>query len=161
MKRITRVGVLGGGLMGSGIAQVSALAGFKTVMREVSEPLCDKAMASIRKSLEKGIEKGKVTPEARDAALGNLACVTDVAKLGESEIVIEAVSEDLELKNTLWKELNSVCPPGDDLCIEHIESDDRRHGCGLRPTGQNARPSLLQSRSADEARGGHSHHHHE
>ena len=111
MKRITRVGVLGGGLMGSGIAQVSALAGCRTVMREVSEPLCDKALASIRKSLEKGIEKGKVTAEARDAALGNLTCTTAVAKLAESEIVIEAVSEDLELKNTLWKELNSVCPP--------------------------------------------------
>jgi len=111
MKGITRVGVLGGGLMGSGIAQVSALAGCKTVIREVSESLCDKALAGIRKSLEKGIEKGKVTPETRDAALANLACTTEVAKLGESEIVIEAVSEDLELKNTLWKELNSVCPP--------------------------------------------------
>ena len=110
MKRITRVGVLGGGLMGSGIAQVSALAACKTVMREVSDPLCEKALASIRKSLEKGIEKGKVTPETRDAALANLTCTTEVAKLSESEIVIEAVSEDLELKNTLWKELNSVCP---------------------------------------------------
>lgn len=111
MKRITRVGVLGGGLMGGGIAQVSALAGCKTVMREVSEPLCEKALASIRKSLEKGIEKGKVTPDTRDAALANVTCTTEVASLGESEIVIEAVSEDLELKNTLWKELNSVCPP--------------------------------------------------
>ncbi len=111
MKRITRVGVLGGGLMGTGIAQVSALAGCKTVMREVSEDLCGKALVSIRKSLEKGIEKGKVTPETRDAALANLTCTTEVAKLRESEIVIEAVSEDLELKNTLWKELNSVCPP--------------------------------------------------
>ena len=110
MKRITRVGVLGGGLMGSGIAQVSALAGCKTVIREVSEPLCDKALASIRKSLEKGIEKGKVTSEARDAAIANLTCTTEVASLSESEIVIEAISEDLELKNALWKELNSVCP---------------------------------------------------
>ena len=111
MKRISRVGVLGGGLMGSGIAQVSALAGCRTVMREVSELLCEKALASIRKSLEKGIEKGKVTPETRDAALANLTCTTEVARLSESEIVIEAVSEDLELKNTLWKELHSVSPP--------------------------------------------------
>jgi 3-hydroxybutyryl-CoA dehydrogenase len=111
VKRIGRVGVLGGGLMGSGIAQVSALAGCNTVMREVSDGLCEKAQASIRKSLEKGIEKGKVTPEARDSALANLTCTTEVARLSESEIVIEAVSEDLDLKNTLWKELNSVCPP--------------------------------------------------
>jgi 3-hydroxybutyryl-CoA dehydrogenase len=97
--------------MGSGIAQVSALAGCRTVIREVSDVLCDKALANIGKSLAKGIEKGKVTPEARDAALANLSCIIDVAELGESEIVIEAVSEDLQLKNTLWKELNSVCPP--------------------------------------------------
>src|SRR5687768_299297 len=96
--------------MGSGIAQISALAGCTTVMREVSEPLCEKALAGIGKSLARGVEKGKVTPEARDAALGNITCTTDVRQLGESEIVIEAVSEDLELKNTLWKELNSVCP---------------------------------------------------
>jgi len=108
---IKRVGVLGGGLMGSGIAQVCALAGCETVIREVSEPLCDKALASIGKSLAKGVEKGKVTREARDAALGNLTCTTDIAQLHRSEIVIEAVSEDLELKNALWKELNSVCPP--------------------------------------------------
>jgi len=55
VKRITRVGVLGGGLMGSGIAQVAALAGCKTVMREVSDSLCEKAVASIRQSVEKGI----------------------------------------------------------------------------------------------------------
>jgi 3-hydroxybutyryl-CoA dehydrogenase len=108
---IKRVGVLGGGLMGSGIAQVSALAGCETVVREVTGQLCDKALASIGKSLAKGVEKGKVTPEARDAALGHVTCTTDVAQLHRSEIVIEAVSEDLELKNTLWKELNSVCPP--------------------------------------------------
>jgi 3-hydroxybutyryl-CoA dehydrogenase len=111
MTDIQRVGVLGGGLMGSGIAQVSALAGCETVIREVSDALCDKSLANIGKSLAKGVEKGKVTAEAREAALGRLTCTTDVAALGRSEIVIEAVSEDLELKNTLWKELNSVCPP--------------------------------------------------
>jgi 3-hydroxybutyryl-CoA dehydrogenase len=111
MSAIERVGVLGGGLMGSGIAQVSALAGFGTVIREVSDELCQKSRATIAKSLAKGIEKGKVTPEARDAALGRLTCTTNVAALNDSDIVIEAVSEDLELKNSLWKELNSVCPP--------------------------------------------------
>src|SRR6266508_911387 len=111
MTTVRRVGVLGGGLMGSGIAQVSAMAGFPTVVREVSDSLCEKALASIRKSLAKGVERGKVTTEARDATLSNLTCTTEVAELAESDIVIEAVSEDLELKNSLWKVLNSVCPP--------------------------------------------------
>ncbi len=111
MTTIRRVGVLGGGLMGSGIAQVCALAGCQTVVREVSESFCEKALASIGKSLAKGVEKGKTTPEARDAALKNLSFITDIARLSDSDIVIEAVSEDLELKNSLWRELNVVCPP--------------------------------------------------
>ena len=111
MREIRRVGVVGGGLMGSGIAQVSAMAGFPTIVREVSEALCDKAQATIRKSLTKGVETGKITPEALDSSLGNVSCVSDVRGLCESDIVIEAVSEDLALKSALWKELDSLCPP--------------------------------------------------
>ena len=108
---IRRVGVLGGGLMGSGIAQVSAMAGFPTIVREVTDSLCEKTMASIRKSLAKGVQRGKITPEVLDLTLRNVSCVSDVRGLCESDIVIEAVSEDLEIKNSLWKELNSVCRP--------------------------------------------------
>lgn len=108
---IRRVGVLGGGLMGSGIAQVSAMAGFPTIVREVTDSLCEKTMASIRKSLAKGVERGKITPEVLDLTLRNVSCVSDVRGLCESDIVIEAVSEDLEIKNSLWKELNTVCRP--------------------------------------------------
>ena len=108
---IRRVGVLGGGLMGSGIAQVSAMAGFPTIVREVTNELCDKTMTSIRKSLAKGVERGKITSEVLDRTLLNVSCVSDVRGLCESDIVIEAVSEDLEIKNSLWKELNVVCRP--------------------------------------------------
>jgi 3-hydroxybutyryl-CoA dehydrogenase len=108
---IRRVGVLGGGLMGSGIAQVAAMAGFPTIVREVTDALCEKTMASIRKSLAKGVERGKITPEVLDLTLSNVSCVSDVRGLCESDIVIEAVSEDLEIKNSLWKELNTVCRP--------------------------------------------------
>jgi len=111
MMEIRRVGVLGGGLMGSGIAQVSAMAGFPTIVREVTDSLCEKTMASIRKSLAKGVERGKITPEVLDLTLRNVSCVSDVRGLCESDIVIEAVSEDLEIKNSLWKELNTVCRP--------------------------------------------------
>ncbi len=111
MKQIESVGVLGGGLMGTGIAQVAAAAGFPTIVREISEPLGDKARAGITKMLNKGIERGKVTESQRDTTLGNLTFTTDVAKMSVCDIVIEAVVEDLNLKNALWKELNTVCPP--------------------------------------------------
>ena len=111
MKKIESVGVLGGGLMGSGIAQVCAAAGFPTIVREISEPLGEKARAGITKMLNKGIERGKVTEAQRDTTLGNLTFTTDVGAMKDCDIVIEAVVEDLELKNGLWKELNSVCPP--------------------------------------------------
>lgn len=111
MTQIQKVGVLGGGLMGSGIAQVSAAAGFPTIVREISEPLCEKARGGIAKMLNKGIERGKVTEAQRDTTLGNLTFTTDVSAMAGCDIVIEAVVEDLELKNALWKELNAVCPP--------------------------------------------------
>jgi 3-hydroxybutyryl-CoA dehydrogenase len=110
MNEIHRVGVLGGGLMGSGIAYVSAMAGFPTVVREVTEELCEKSLNNIRKSLTKGVERGKVTAEARDTTLHNISCTSDIRGLGESDIIIEAVSEDLEIKNSLWKQLDGICP---------------------------------------------------
>jgi 3-hydroxybutyryl-CoA dehydrogenase len=109
--KIEKVGVLGGGLMGSGIAQVSAAAGFPTIVREISDQLGDKAKSGITKMLNKGIERGKVTEAQRDTTLGNLSFTTDVGAMKDCDIVIEAVVEDLELKNALWKELNGVCPP--------------------------------------------------
>ena len=105
-----KIGVLGGGLMGSGIAQVAAQAGFDTVVREITPALADKARASIERTLARGIEKGKVTTEQRDAAMAKLRFVTDVGALADRDVVIEAVVEDLETKNALWKELNGICP---------------------------------------------------
>ena len=108
---ITRVGVLGCGLMGSGIAQTAAVAGCTTVVRDLSEAFLAKGRAGIQKSLAKLVEKGKVEPGIRDAALERLTFTTDLAALRDCNLVIEAVTEDLELKNGLWRELDSVCPP--------------------------------------------------
>jgi 3-hydroxybutyryl-CoA dehydrogenase len=106
-----KIGVLGGGLMGSGIAQVAAQAGFTTVVREVTTALGDKARGSIDRTLLKGIEKGKVTAEQREKTLTNLSFTTELSALADSDLVIEAVVEDLEVKNALWRELNAICPP--------------------------------------------------
>jgi 3-hydroxybutyryl-CoA dehydrogenase len=110
MSEIATVGVLGCGLMGSGIAQVAAAAGCTTVVREVTDDLVAKGKGAITKSLNKAIEKQKIDAAARDAVLGHLRFTTKVADLKECDIVIEAVSEDLELKNALWKELDGLCP---------------------------------------------------
>lgn len=95
--------------MGSGIAQVTAMAGFDTVVREVSDAVIDKSRSGIEKVLAKGIERGKVTTEQRDATIGKLSFTTELGRLADCDIVIEAVVEDLELKNGMWKDLNEVC----------------------------------------------------
>lgn len=107
---VTKVTVVGGGLMGSGIAQVCAQAGIATTVREVTTALAEKARANITKSLDKGVEKGKVTPSDRDAALTRIAFTTDLGAARESDLVIEAVIEDLAVKDALFKELDALCP---------------------------------------------------
>lgn len=111
MTGITKVGVVGCGLMGSGIAQTAAAAGFPTVVHDVAEPLLTRGRTGILKSLGKLVERGKLSAESRDAALARLSMVTDLPALRDCDIVIEAVTEDLELKNRLWRELDRICPP--------------------------------------------------
>jgi 3-hydroxybutyryl-CoA dehydrogenase len=111
VKPIRKVGILGGGLMGSGIAQVSAAAGFQTTVREVSDALCAKSREMVDKTLTKGIERGKVTAAQRDETLRNIRFVTALKDLADSDLFIEAVVEDLDVKNTLWAELNRIAGP--------------------------------------------------
>src|SRR5918996_666920 len=111
MPPITRVGVLGCGLMGSGIAQVAATAGFATVVRDIGEAVLAKGRSGIRRSLDKLVEKAKLDGAARDGALERLSFTTDLGVLGACDLVIEAVTEDLQVKNALWRELDTLCPP--------------------------------------------------
>ncbi|HEY8257222.1 MAG TPA: 3-hydroxybutyryl-CoA dehydrogenase [Gemmatimonadales bacterium] len=110
INEITTVGVLGCGLMGSGIAQAAATAGFPTAVRDITPELLDKGRAAIEKSLARLVDKGKLDPSAREGALERLRFTTDLAELADSGIVIEAVTEDLELKNRLWTELDAITP---------------------------------------------------
>jgi 3-hydroxybutyryl-CoA dehydrogenase len=112
MPEIKRVGVLGCGLMGSGIAQVAATAGYETIVRDVSKELLDRGRGGIEKSLAKFVEKGKLPAADRDATVGRLKFTTTVADLKQADIVIEAITEDLGLKNALFKELDGLCSPG-------------------------------------------------
>jgi 3-hydroxybutyryl-CoA dehydrogenase len=97
--------------MGSGIAQVAAAAGYETAVRDVSKELLDRGRAGIEKSLGRLVEKNKIQPAARDAALQHLTFTTAVSDLKSADIVIEAITEDLALKNTLFKELDGLCGP--------------------------------------------------
>lgn len=111
MPEVRRVAVLGCGLMGSGIAEVSAKAGLETWVREVNDQLADKGKAAITKSLDKAVEKGKLDAGARDAALGKLKFTTSLQDLKDCDLIVEAVTEDLQLKNEMFRTLDEVCPP--------------------------------------------------
>jgi len=108
---ITKVGVLGCGLMGSGIAQVCAQSGHETVVLEVSQQLVDKGLSRIDKFLAKGVERGKLTAEARDRTMGNLKGTTDPGALGDRDLIIEAVVENLGAKLEMFKRLDTICRP--------------------------------------------------
>jgi 3-hydroxybutyryl-CoA dehydrogenase len=109
---IQKVGVVGAGLMGHGIAQVSAGAGHPTVVREVSNEALAKGMGMIQKFLKGGVEKGKVTQEAMDKTLANLKGTTELKDLADCDLVIEAVSENLGLKKEIFGTLEQACKPG-------------------------------------------------
>lgn len=111
MAEIKRVGVLGCGLMGSGIAQVCAAAGYETLVREVSDELCERGLGGIAKQLGKSVDKGKMAAEDRDAIVGRLKGTTKLEDLRDCDIIIEAVVEDLAVKNEMWKTLDGVCGP--------------------------------------------------
>jgi 3-hydroxybutyryl-CoA dehydrogenase len=112
MTDIKRVGVLGCGLMGSGIAQVAATSGYDTIVRDVSKEVLDRGRTGIEKSLAKFVEKGKLPAADRDATIKRLTFTTTVADLKSVDIVIEAITEDLGLKNALFKELDGLCGQG-------------------------------------------------
>lgn len=107
---ITHIAVFGAGTMGHGIAQVAAQAGFKVALYDIKQEFVDKGLASIKGNLDKGVEKGKVTAEQRAAALSNLRGCTTVPDAAKSvQLVVEAVPEKLEIKQGLFRELDSLC----------------------------------------------------
>jgi 3-hydroxybutyryl-CoA dehydrogenase len=130
---IKTVGVLGCGLMGAGIAQVSAASGYKTIVREVNQAALDKGLGRIKKFLDGGVEKGKVTPEQRDTTLGNLSGVTDLGAMGSCDLIIEAIIENLDEKAGAYRALDQVV--GDhaiftsntsSLCITELAATTKR-----------------------------------
>ena len=107
---IKKVGVVGCGQMGGGIAQVSAQSGYQVVVSEINDELLNKGLAAINSSLTKSVEKEKITPADKEAALARLKGTTDLKDFGDCDLVIEAAIENLDLKKKIFAELDRVCP---------------------------------------------------
>ncbi|HKU77572.1 MAG TPA: 3-hydroxyacyl-CoA dehydrogenase family protein [Pyrinomonadaceae bacterium] len=108
---IRKVGVLGCGLMGAGIAQVAATAGFETIVKEVSDDLIAKGFGGIEKSLAKFAEKGTITSAQQTEIRGRLSGTTSFDKLADCDIIIEAIIENLEEKRSTYRQLDEICKP--------------------------------------------------
>lgn len=133
MAIITRVGVVGCGLMGSGIAHVSARAGYKTVVREVNEELLSRGMDRLRSFLAEGVKRGKMDQEQMDQVLGNIMPTTSVRDFADCDIVVEAIVEDMDEKKALFTEMDRVCKPEtifasntSSLCVTEMASATER-----------------------------------
>jgi 3-hydroxybutyryl-CoA dehydrogenase len=105
---ISKVGVAGCGLMGHGIAQVSAEAGYDVVVSEVSQEALDKGVAKIEKQLGKAVEKGKMDQSEADAIVGRIHGTLDLNDFADCDLVVEAITENLDQKVELWKELDGI-----------------------------------------------------
>jgi 3-hydroxybutyryl-CoA dehydrogenase len=108
MTQIEKVGVLGAGLMGHGIAQVAAQAGYQVVLREVDEQLLAKGIAKIEKQLARAVEKGKSSQEDADAVRARIQGTTAYSDLADCDLVIEAITENLPAKLEMWKEVDQI-----------------------------------------------------
>ena len=131
--QIKTVGVVGCGLMGSGIAQVCASSGYVTVVREVDETVLQQGLGRITKFLDSGVSKGKVTPVARDATLANLTGTTTFEDLGACDLIVEAIVENLEQKRATYAALERVAKDQtiflsntSSLCITELAAASKR-----------------------------------
>jgi 3-hydroxybutyryl-CoA dehydrogenase len=106
-----KVGVVGCGLMGRGIAEVSAKSGYDVVVSEINKELLDKGMAAVKGSLAKAVEKGKLAQADMDKTLGKIKGTTDMMDFKDCDLVVEAAIENLELKKKIFTDLDRICAP--------------------------------------------------
>jgi 3-hydroxybutyryl-CoA dehydrogenase len=109
--QISKVGVVGCGLMGHGIAQVSAQAGYDVVSVEADQAALDKGIGKIEKQLARAVEKGKLEQSDADAARGRIHTTLDAGDLADCDLIVEAITEDLALKLEMWKQVDGVAKP--------------------------------------------------
>src|SRR5690242_292211 len=105
-----RVAVIGAGLMGSGIAQVAAQAGWQVTLRDVSDDATRRGLDAIRTSYDRFVSKQRMTEEAAEGALARIATTTDLDAVADADVVVEAVFESLDVKSDVFRELDRVAP---------------------------------------------------
>ena len=108
---IKKIGVIGAGAMGNGIAQMAAQIGCEVILRDIKEEFVERGMKSIDRFLSRSVEKGKIEAAQKDAILGRIKGTTEMADLKDVDFVIEAVIENLDLKKSVFKELDALCAP--------------------------------------------------
>jgi 3-hydroxybutyryl-CoA dehydrogenase len=108
---IRKVGVLGAGAMGNGIAQLAAQIGCDVILRDIKDEFVDRGIKNIDKFLSRSVEKGKIEADEKDAILGRITGTTDMSQLKDADFIVEAVIEDLDLKKAVFKELDELCRP--------------------------------------------------
>ncbi|HEV7397543.1 MAG TPA: 3-hydroxybutyryl-CoA dehydrogenase [Pyrinomonadaceae bacterium] len=108
---IGTLGVIGAGTMGNGIAQVAARSGYRVVMRDVQDEFLQRGLAAINKSLNRDVEKERLTEDEKQLILGRITCTTDLDALSEASFVIEAITENLELKTELFRAMDQITRP--------------------------------------------------
>ncbi|MDR2355238.1 MAG: 3-hydroxyacyl-CoA dehydrogenase family protein [Clostridiales Family XIII bacterium] len=108
---IEKIGVSGAGVMGTGIAHISAVAGFAVVLRDIKEEFTEKAFRRIEELLSRSVEKGRLTEEEKGRVLSRVTVTTDAAPLADADLIIEAVVEDIDLKKRVFSELHGICKP--------------------------------------------------
>lgn len=111
MSEVKTIGVVGAGTMGNGIAQVAAQMGAQVIMRDINDEFVERGLVSVDRFLSKGVERGKLTDEQKAEILGRIKGTTEMGDLAAADFIIEAVIEDLELKKTVYGELDEICRP--------------------------------------------------
>ncbi len=107
---IKKIGVIGAGQMGNGIAQVAAQSGFTIVINDIAEEFIEKGMKTINKNLDRGVKKGRITEEQKNEVLSRISTTTEMAEFSDADLVIEAAPENVELKTQIFRELDRITP---------------------------------------------------
>ena len=148
---ISKVGVLGCGLMGHGISQICAQAGWDVVVREVDQEQLDKGMGKIEKQLARAVEKGKMEQSDADAVRGRITPTLDYSDLADCDLVIEAITEDLDRKLEMWREVDELVKDDAYPRDQHLLALGRDPGRRHQAARADARAPLLQPAPGDAA----------
>ena len=145
---IAKVGVVGCGLMGHGIAQICAEAGWDVVVREIDQDALDAGIAKIEKQLSRAVEREKLEQADADAIKDRISATLDYGELADCDLVIEAITEDLDGKLEMWREIDSIVKPEARLRHQHLVALGRRPGGSdlERPRGSSACTSSTRPR---------------